>query len=74
MGPRGKVTDEMRRRVLEDVNRGISYRQITPRYGVTEATIRPIVHPQDMAEQQPERKRREVCLTAADREEITIGT
>lgn len=73
MGRQGKVTDEMRRLVLADVKRGISYRQIGPRYGVTETTIRRIVHAQDVAERQPERKRRDGSLTVADREEIMVG-
>lgn len=49
MGRQGKVTDEMRGRILEDVRRGISYRQIAPRYRVTETTIRRIVHARDVA-------------------------
>jgi len=73
VGRQGKVTDEMRRLVLQDVQRGISYCQIAPHYGVTETTIRRIVHGQDVAEQEPDRKRREGCLMAADREQIAVG-
>ena len=73
MSSKGKVTDEMRADVLRDVGLGVSYRQIAPRYGVSEMTVRRIVHALDVAVATPERKRRAGCLGPAEREQIAIG-
>jgi len=73
MGNKGKVTDEMSAGVLRDVGLGISYRQIAPRYGISEMTVRRIVKALDVAEATPERKRRAGSLGPEERERIAIG-
>jgi IS30 family transposase len=73
MGVGGKVTDEMRAAVLADVALGVSYRQIAPRYGITDTTVRRIVKALDVAEATRQRKRRVGSIGPGEREQIAIG-